>query len=410
LPAIAILLLGTYRIGKTVLTPTASAIAAVLANFYPFVLWLSRETLIDYWLMCSVCGAFWLLLKTEKFSHRWWSILFGFACGLGMLTKFSFAFFIAAPFVWAARRNLRNALLAIIVGILICGPWYFWSIPALIELSHINAAGGRSEGDPAVLSWQGLMFYWRVLEGYQLFLPLFIAFIFGAFRLAREFESSWTPIVLWLVGSWVAFHIFQNKDPRYTAPLLPAIALITAKAFEGRRILITMLLPFLVFQHYLVSFGIARLPDTVVLQSGLHGPLSWDWQLFTQKYFGLWGPPSREHWPIDRVLDQLPRMRNRPLRLGLVPDIPRFDHAAFRLQIALRRMSVIIHSVHDTAEASVNDNDFVLAGTAIIDRYSAPNARAIGEYINVHSERFRLVETIVLPNGEVVSLYAIRTN
>ena len=63
----------------------------------------------------------------------------------------------------------------------------------------------------------------------QLFLPLFVAFLIGAVMLVRRFDLSWMPIVLWIVSGWFALVLFQNKDPRYSVPLLPAVALITAR-------------------------------------------------------------------------------------------------------------------------------------------------------------------------------------
>src|SRR3990167_8460935 len=61
LPAIALLFASTYGIGRTLLKPLAASTAAVLVNFYPMLLWLSRETLIDYWLTAMVAAAMWLL-------------------------------------------------------------------------------------------------------------------------------------------------------------------------------------------------------------------------------------------------------------------------------------------------------------------------------------------------------------
>src|SRR5262245_1899153 len=46
LPAIGLLFIATYGLGRTLLKPLAAAAAAVLVNFYPMLLWLSRETLI----------------------------------------------------------------------------------------------------------------------------------------------------------------------------------------------------------------------------------------------------------------------------------------------------------------------------------------------------------------------------
>ena len=110
------------------------------------------------------------------------------------------------------------------------------------------------------------------------------------------------PIVLWLVGGWLGLMLFQNKDPRYSAPLLPAVALITAPPFEKRNAVLALLVPVLLFQHYLVSFGIRNCRRPLFYAKGVEGPLSWDWNLYTQNYFELWGPPAREDWQIERVL------------------------------------------------------------------------------------------------------------
>ncbi len=58
LPAIAILLLATYGIGlRNCYLHFSAAMAAVLVSSYPLLLWLSRETIIDYWLTSMVALA-----------------------------------------------------------------------------------------------------------------------------------------------------------------------------------------------------------------------------------------------------------------------------------------------------------------------------------------------------------------
>src|SRR5262245_49583403 len=74
LPAIALLFAATYGIGRAILKPFAAATAAVITNFYPLMLWLSRETLIDYWLTSMVALAMWLLIRTNEFSNRKYSV------------------------------------------------------------------------------------------------------------------------------------------------------------------------------------------------------------------------------------------------------------------------------------------------------------------------------------------------
>ena len=237
LPAIAILFAATYGIGRSLFKPFPSAVAAAIVNFYPILLWLSRETLIDYWLTSIVSLGMWLLIRSNEFANRKYAVLFGVVCGLGVLTKWTFVFFLVLPALWFARKNFKNALIAAGIAAVLAAYWYAFALDRLALLMNINNAGGANEGDPNVLSLQAMMFYVRALEGYQLFLPMFVAFIAGAMIVAKNYRPKWTPIILWLIGGWLGLMLFQNKDPRYSAPLLPAVALITARTVQRKEFL-----------------------------------------------------------------------------------------------------------------------------------------------------------------------------
>jgi 4-amino-4-deoxy-L-arabinose transferase-like glycosyltransferase len=412
LPAIVLLFMATYGIGRTVLTPFAAATAAVIANFYPFMLWLSRETIIDYWLTSMVALAIWLLIRTNEFSDRRQSIVFGVACGLGMLTKWTFGFFIVLPALWLARKNPKNAAIAGVVAAGVAAYWYAFAAGALLNLLAINTAQAVAEGDPSRFSLQSLTFYVRALEGSQLFLPLFIAFIAGVVLLVFNFKRSWIPILLWIAGGWLGLLFFQNKDPRYAAPLLPAIALITSQLFQRKEGLFALLIPVLLIQHHLVSFGIPQLPASIVLAKGGQGPISYDWNLYTQQYFG-WGPPAAEDWKIEHVLQSV-AAQGRPVRLGMVPDIPRFDTLAFEFYIALKRLPVTVNRLGVFDEGAIVENDYIVvsekdegfeAGSAF-----TADLRIINRYIKERPDVFRVVDSFLLPNGDMIRLYKVATS
>ena len=208
-------------------------------QFLSLLLWLSRETIIDYWLTSMVALAMWLLIRTNEFSNRKRAILFGVVCGLGMLTKWTFVFFVILPALWFARKNMKNAAIAAVVAagdrrLLVCvcragaAAACCRSTPRSPSTKAIRAASASS----------AVVFYIRALEGSQLFLPLFVAFIAGLILLLFNFNRTWIPIVLWIAGGWLGLMLFQNKDPRYTAPLLPAVALITAQVFQRKEVLV----------------------------------------------------------------------------------------------------------------------------------------------------------------------------
>jgi 4-amino-4-deoxy-L-arabinose transferase-like glycosyltransferase len=410
LPAIALLLIATYGIGKTVLKPFAAATAAVIVVSYPLLLWLSRETLIDYWLTSFVALAVWALLKSKEFSNTRWAIVFGIVCGLGMLTKWTFVFFVALPALWFAMKNLKNAVVAACITAGIGAYWYVPALKVLPNFLRFNVAQSVAEGDPNRFSLEAIIFYVRALEGSQLFLPLFVAFIAGLVLLAFDFNRNWIPVILWIVGGWLGLLLFQNKDPRYTAPLLPAIALVTGVLFQKKEGLAKILIPVLVFQHFLVSFGIPQLPSAITLAKGGTGAITYDWNVYTQSYF-TWGPPAREDWKIEHVLETVKKEGRQNLRIGLVPDIPRFDTLAFRFYITRDRLPVFIDRLVTPTEEAMKSNDYILS---VEDRkvvepgaHTAPVLNDIAVYLAQHPQTFEPVEKFSLPNGDVIQLYRV---
>ena len=412
LPAIALLLLATYAIGRTVLKPFAAATGAVIVNFYPLLLWLSRETMIDYWLTSMVALSIWALIRTNEFSDRKRAVIFGIICGFGMLTKWTFAFFVILPALWFARKNARNAAIAASIAAVLAAYWYAFAGRALLTLLSINTAQSVSEGDPSRFGSGSIMFYIRALEGSQLFLPLFIALLAGLILLLFNFNREWIPILLWIAGGWLGLLLFQNKDPRYTTPLLPAIALITAQVFQKKEFLVALLVPLLLVQHYLVSFGIPQLPPAIVLAKGGSGPIAYDWNIYTQRYFG-WGPPAREDWKIEHVLKTVTSAQGRSIRLGMVPDIPRFDTFAFEFYIMLKKLPVRVNRLGVFDERAIRNNDYILVSEK--DEGFEPGSsftsdlRRINEYVSHRSGEFQMLESFSLPNGDVIHLYKVGT-
>ncbi len=411
IPALAILMGSTYFIGRRLVSPIAGATAATLVGFYPFVLWLSRETLIDYWLTSLVALAFWILLESDGFRNRRLTVLFGLICGLGMLTKWTFGLFLFLPALWFARHRWKEASLAVVVAVVVASYWYVPQWAVLSDFLALNTAGGVAEGDPARSSWQAVIFYVRALEGYQLFLPLFGLFVAGSVWLARDSKSEWVPVFLWILSGWLGLMLFQNKDPRYSVPILPAVALISASIFESRKAWLAVLLPFLMLQHYLVSFGIRALPERVVIARGVQGPISWDWNLYTQSHFDLWGRPKKEDWKIPYVLDRIKELSaGRQVRLGLIPDIPRFDSQAFEFYALARKDQVVIQRLSGQGQETIRNIDFILLseGAETYPGSFAPEETGVNQHVMDHPEQFEVLEWFPLPNGEVIRLYKVR--
>lgn len=413
IPAIVLLLAATYAIGSRVLKPVGAAAAAMIVTFLPLLLWLSRESMIDYWLTSVVALAMWMLVRTDEFSDRTRSIIFGVVCGLGMLTKWTFVFFVILPALWFARKNLRNALVAAVAAAAVSAYWYAFAIRNVLQL--LSAASGQSliEADPDRFSFAAVVFYVRALEGSQLFLPLFVAFLAGLVLLIFDFNREWAPVVLWILGGWVGLLLFQNKDPRYTAPLLPAVALISAQVFQRKQALLAALVPLLLMQHYLVSFGIPWLPREVVLAKGGEGVITYDWNLYTQNYFG-WGAPAQEDWKIDYVLKKIAPAGNAIVRLGIVPDIPRFDVPAFVFTAKRDKTSVAVTRLVVFDELSLRNNDYILISEKVAGfeagSYFTSDLPVINRFVTARTDIFHRVDSFTLPNGDLIHLYRVKAS
>ena len=411
IPATAVLMGSVYRIGKRLMPSLGAATAAVLVAFYPLVVWLSRETVVDYWLLAMTALAGWLLLETDEFRNRNRTLLFGLACGLGMLTKWTFGLFLVLPTLWLARHRWRRAFPAAIVAAVVSATWYAWNVRTLSTLLTINTAGALAEGDPPRLGGQALLFYLRALESYQLFLPLFLVFVAGLFRLYRHFGPAWVPVILWALGGWAGLLVFLNKDPRYSVPLLPVMALVSAGWISTRRVWVVALAGFLVFQHSMISFGIPALPKEVVIAKGPDDALHRDWILYSQVYLDLWGPPADEDWKIPYVLARVTEgNQGRAVRLAIVPDIPRFDYSAFEFHILARKAAVVILPPGQFDPEVASNSDFVLAaeGSQGYPGLIPAGADRINQHLREHPDEFEVIERFALPTGNMIRLYRVR--
>src|SRR5436309_10332117 len=105
IPATVLLLWSVYEMGLAFAGATAAVWACILTTLTPFLIWISRETLLDYWLAAWVAAALALLLKTSAFESWPYSLLFGLTWGLGMLTKWTFAGFVIGPIVYVIFRH-----------------------------------------------------------------------------------------------------------------------------------------------------------------------------------------------------------------------------------------------------------------------------------------------------------------
>lgn len=428
IPATFLLFWGVFELARMLAGAGAARWACVLTALTPYLIWISRETILDYWLAAWVAVSLVLLIKTEGFKSRIASLLFGLACGLGLLTKWSFVGFLAFPTVyiivrhriWRSTRQCTNFACAALIGAIVAGIWYLHNFSMLIRFLKLNTLVGAMEGEPPVLSFQSLIYYLRLLEGYQLFAILFCLLLLSCFFVwkgqgIRE-GKLW---VLAIVGGWLVMTALRTKDPRFTLPLLGPMMVVAGAWIQSwgsgwkARVAQALLLAVLCVQAYAINFGISWLPPEVILSKGYQGSFRWDWNLYLQHYFHILGAPKAEDWKQDAILDRLvddAQRRQVPLNLALIPDLPRFNSINFLLFARLRGMALRIDHL-SLAQSGIpffdGYNYVIVTEKEQGMPWTTQESVALNQIIMNENQMFRLLGVFQLPNGDTARLYAI---
>lgn len=428
LPATFLLFWSLLQMGRYFTSATAARWACVLMLLTPYLIWMSRETILDYWLSAWVAAALVALIRTKGFESRFWSRVFGLVSACGLLTKWLFVGFIAFPVlvvairdrIWKDEERLINGAQSLMLGAAIAGLWYLPNLSHLIRYFKENAQVGALEGEPPIFSFQSIIYYLRLLEGYQLYALLFLLLAGGlVFVISRRLIRD---SVLWMalvVGGWLAMTLLRTKDPRFTMPLLAPLFLIPGAwmaswgSYRVGRLAQVLVIAVLALQSYATNFGISWLPQEVILMPGYQGSLRWDWQLFSQHYFGILGAPRREDWKQSEVLARVAeeaRRRGVAMSLALVPDLPRFNYFNFQLASRLAKMPLRVGHLVSAAGGLDAFGGYDFAITSENEQGMPWTTRAAGslnQFIEDRHDIFRVIEVYRLPNSDAVRLYFI---
>ena len=226
-----------YVLARPFAGGSGGVVAALLFGSAPFVVFSSLRFQLDLPLASVVALMLVLLLRSDGFSRAGWSVAVGIALGLGMLTKPPFAVYVLAPLVLVAAKvrtwnALFNFILAVLIGSALAVPWYgprLFGIAAQIGARSFKQAAESGHADP--LTAEGLLFYptWFVPQ-FGLLAVLFLAVgLIVAVRCHRWF------LLTTLLVPFSVFEMLQNKNLRYTLPLLPVAAALGGMGFNTLR-------------------------------------------------------------------------------------------------------------------------------------------------------------------------------
>lgn len=332
---LSVALIAVFALGARLWDPAAGLMAAFFLGTAPFVVFSLLNFQLDLPLMAMVAAALYALVRTDHFSRRGWSIGFGVAVGLGMVTKPPFAAYVVPPLLWAAwhalrapdrRRRLSLLGLALVLAGALAIPWYGPRLLGLpMQIANRSFKQAAESGYPETFTSEALLYYARVLPT-QFGILAGLLFAWGAVALRRQRSIRaflWAGIV-----PFALFSLIQNKNLRYTLPTLPAAALVATAGWRAldlrwRRGLTWVCVGVGLVQISMVAFLIPPPPRI----PGLSLPM----------VFGL--TPSRADWQHDHVLDDLVRASGgRAVTVSVVPNHSSFSVSNFRYEAARRRL------------------------------------------------------------------------
>jgi hypothetical protein len=430
---LAILTFATYGIGKRLWSRRVGLVAAVVAVTSPMLVSQFKDFMLDAPLTALTALALYFLVRCDCFANRGTSALFGVACGLGLLTKWNFALYVALPAGFAVTSAVRRALgsrsgarianvvLAALPAFALCAPWY---IP---NFSHVRAelfGGGQANsasiyGIPPVLSLDGFLWYFWNLVSNQLYLFPFLLLVVGAVLLFRgpEARAKNRLLTLTVVGSYVLSTALTNKDDRYTLPMIPAVAVLATYWLDGlrpraRNWLVGVIVAYGFFTFAATSFGVSLLPRDIFVHLG-KGCRTYPYFIgrcpgshlvsgtFTYKPSGeavtlrgvrIWsqngfidGPPSGERWYQEEMFQTAARLSHSRTLSIVGPSFDFIWFNGFATQYFSKKYGITTVATPDQADVAAVWNE---PG----DSRPAP----VG---------FRQLRVYPLPNGGTLRMY-----
>lgn len=247
-----VLLIATYGLGRHLFSPQVGILAAGLTLLMPRLLHTGLDFQLDYAVTALTVLSFWCLTvwRDAKGWRSWaWAIGFGVSYGLALMTKQSALLFLAVPLIWVILSTLWHRRWMRLLQLLAAGastlavmaPWL--SVNWLFQFSilgNTNVGAAKAEGDPMLNTLAAWTYYWQDLPSavsWPLLLVPLVGILLWWFGLlpGRKSPSLADGTVmgrLWLlaylVGAYLAWSAIVNKDQRYIAPLLPALAVFLA--------------------------------------------------------------------------------------------------------------------------------------------------------------------------------------
>jgi len=446
---LAILLAATYGLAKTLAEqsaleavrargPLAGLLAALLVSVYPMIFTQGRTFMLDLGLTAMVALAMRVLVVNPTFDDRRVAKWLGVVLGLGTLTKEVFPIYVAGPLLWVFWRIWReqqedaerwrvwfaNVRLCLYVTCGVAAVWVLPHLPGMVRnFIGVGVTAGAEYGVPPWHTLAGATFYLLAVPKEQTTLLLTVLLLAVLWRYLTSGTPGKAVIALWLLLPYLFFTALSFKDPRFTMPCLPALAVVTAlglAAIRGaalRWALVAASVLLATAQFVVVSWDVDALGRKIAVP-GTKGRLA----VLDPRY-----RPRREDWKTREMLAVvrgadlsadglragLPAGRSET-RVRMLFDVPYITSPLKYMtlwnsleaernldapQIDIRYAGRKVHEIPDA--------DFVLikeGGERLVFGEEREIAEALAVF-RAHSARFTLVKELAMPDRSRVFVY-----
>ncbi len=440
---LAVTLLAIYGIGRRLYDRNVGLLAAFLFACYPFPAYSARQCMIGITLTAVVTLSYYLFLRSNHFEDRKFSVLFALSYAVGLMVKWTFFLYLLPAVIlglwgWAHRSlaahaglwlyylglilatmvfpfllfilsqgksivllleaglvfalvryfprvglsasKLIHILTLTLVSLWVCFPWYAHNLAKMAKgMSKFGFPDTVLKGD---MEWNlPIWGYYLEAAGRQMGMPFFLLFVVGAIAFVLRKKHFNGMLFGWMAFSLIAFTLINNKGVRYTMPILPAAALVSAlfllriESVKLRRAALAAGIVLGLFTYVYTGFlpGAAKMPV-------LGGPA-----------LGFKVLPVAERWQIDSILDDILEAASpqpgETVTVRTLTNHPWFHRGAFRDAAEIRGLPVVVKSV--------KRNLGELTDFFITKNESEAGESGIGQ---IHPKRDRLLSDPVLLN------------
>ena len=423
---LAVLIMSVFGIGRILRGRKTGLLAALLVTMYPIVFAHSRVFMYDLPLAAMVSLFVLVFLLARNFRDRRYSFMLGIVAGLGMLTKFSFLLFAGSAAVYqlgkdcwyVVRRGsnghgkqLLNLSLAVFIAGILASPWYLTNFKRFVYAVFVYP-GTCKEVCAPTFSFASLSYYFFSLINDQLSFALFPVFVFGLFRLGRIRKEHRYMLVFWLLLSYAGCTLVNYKSARYTVPLLPACALVSAIGLTSfrntltRAVLMTGVIIVCFIQYVAYSFGLGCLPQKIEIGLPFRSIVIFDQKGGENSLEGhaVFRPGD---WKTAEIVEEITRaaMKKAPVEVFVLPDDPRI-HSPLVSQAYLKRIPYALH-VGSMEQISAENSDMVItkSGSWMTPPYFMEAINRSVKWFEENKRQFMLIRTLTLPDGSELEIF-----